>query len=337
MPAEKPLKSATHHWWPRTLAGYWADEEEMVSVIRHDGSIDRSQPGKYGQIKNAHHIKLDSPFDTSFESDFDEADSEIPSFVRWVEEINPPLSSTNDTLVMRISAQPLSIEHLHRLSRITASLLARSPMARNSIAFGIEKFREEFSVSQEKPEKHLIAANQQPLYRTFYKTMAGSGRWALLYSREVEFISGDGFYHNFHFINHPPHSGRKLILPILPNLAIAYIFPQGYPNDPKMVAIHLAEDEVTCINEYTQIYAKSFLFFRKQKPNVTEAFCTNKHLILNDSAQEWLNYFLDGLSQFTLHDNGQTPVIGSRQPFSKSMEEAAQLEELINRGQQSQR
>lgn len=330
MRSKKPLKSAAHHWWPRTLAGYWADEEQMVSMIRHNGSVHRSQPGAYGAITNAHHIKLDSPFDTSFECEFDQADTEIHSLVRWVGDITQPITSTNDPLVMRISAQPLARDHLHRLSRITASLLARSPMARNLIALGIETFRDEFSVSSEKPEKHLIAANQQPLYQAFYKSMTECGRWALLYSREVEFISGDGFYHNFMLENHPPQSGRKLILPILPNLAIAYMFPQGYPSQPRMVSIHLSQYEVDYINEVTQVYAKNVLFFRKQKPIVTEAFSKNKHLELHSSGQEWLNYLLDGLSQFTLHDNGQTPVIGIRQPFSESMVQAAQLEELIN-------
>jgi hypothetical protein len=335
MVPENPLKSAAHHWWPRALAGYWADGEKLVSVIHHDGSVDRSQPGAYGAITNAHHIKLNSPFDTSFEGEFGQADTEISSLVRWLSEINPPRTSATDPLVMRINVQPLERENLLRLSRITASLLARSPMARNSIAFGIEKFREGFSDTPGKPEKQIIAANQQPLYGVFYKAMANSGRWGLLYSKETEFISGDGFYHNFNFVNHPPASGRKLILPILPHLAIAYMLPQGYPSEPKMVSIHLDKDEVSHINEVTQIYAKSFLFFREKPPIVTDAFQRNQHLALHESGQEWLNFFLDGLSQFTLHDNGQTPTIGGRRPFSEAMVQAAQLEELVNRNKQS--
>ena len=95
----KPLKSEKHHWWPRCVSTYWRAEDGKVGRINPNGYIVRSWPENFGVIRNAHHIKLDhrnerpSPWDTSFEKEFDKADRNFPAVIEWLASLTHPTKS----------------------------------------------------------------------------------------------------------------------------------------------------------------------------------------------------------------------------------------------------
>src|SRR5205814_1819411 len=127
------LKSELHHWWPRTLAELWEAADGMVSVIRPDGAVRRAPAGAFGAITNAHHMKIGGPWDSTFEPIFNQPDSEISDFVRWLSTLEAPLVDKDRPMMERIGAQPLPQDREQQFARVTASLLARTPQIRHSI------------------------------------------------------------------------------------------------------------------------------------------------------------------------------------------------------------
>ncbi len=205
----KPLKTELHHWWPRTLAEYWTASDGMVSVIRPNGDVQRAPPGTFGGITNAHHMKVGGPWDSTFEPMFNQPDNEISAFVEWLSTLGTPHLDPGEPMVERIAPQSVSPESLQQMARVAASLLARSPAIRHSIKLTTEHFRGEFGL-KEPADKPLIAANQRGLYDAYRTRMESSGRWAVLFSDQTEFITGDGFFHNFPASQDAINSGRKL-------------------------------------------------------------------------------------------------------------------------------
>lgn len=51
-----------HHWWPKGLSKYWADQDGLVSQLRYCGKLHRSTPKTFGAMTNAHAIKLEGPW-----------------------------------------------------------------------------------------------------------------------------------------------------------------------------------------------------------------------------------------------------------------------------------
>ncbi len=316
---KKPLKTELHHWWPRTLAEHWADDDGMVAVIRPNGDVRRAPPGAFGAITNAHHMKMGGPWDSTFEPIFNQADGEMADCIRWLSTLEAPWMSQDRPMVERIAAQSLPTDRQCQLARVTASLLARTPRARHIIGLTTEHYRGEFGLSDPKPDKTLIALNQRGLYDAYRKYMEGSGRWAILYSDEKEFVAGDGFFHNFSASQDGLNSGRKLLIPILPTIAVVYLRPMSHPSEPRLVTLRLGYSEVKAINDITQVYASDFLFYRSQPPELTEAFTVGSHREFKYHGHEWMDGVFDDLSQYCLWGGGGAAVIGSKRPYTESI------------------
>lgn len=314
------LKTELHHWWPSTLAEHWSAADGMVSVLRPTGELHRAPPGAFGAITNAHHIKLGGPWDSTFEPLFNQPDSEISDFVRWLSTLEAAITANAKPMVERIKPQPLTVERRQQIARITASLLARSPSIRNSIKLGTEYFRRELGMPDPRPDKSLIAANQRGLYDAYRKRMESSGRWAILFSEEREFIAGDGFLHNFPASQDGINSGIKLLLPILPTTMVVYMLPMQHPSEPQLVTLRVSAEEVDSLNYVTQVYASDFLFFRDETPVLIDAFKVGRHQIFQYHGNRWLDPFLDDLSQFNLWGENGSPSICSRRPFTESLD-----------------
>lgn len=328
----KPLKTELHHWWPRTLSEHWSAADGMVSVIRPSGDLHRAPPGAFGAITNAHHIKLGGPWDTTFEPLFNQPDGEISEFVRWLATLSTELANDDRPMVERITPQLLSTERQSQLARVTASLLARSPSIRHSIKLGIEQFSPNLSQTDPVQAKVLISSNQRGLYEAYRKRMESSGRWAILFSDEKEFIAGDGFLHNFPASQDGINSGKKLVLPILPTTSIVYMLPMAYPTEPRLVTLKLSGDEVAALNSITQIYARDFLFFREDQPELTEAFKIGRHQIFEYHGHDWLDALLDDLSQYNRWGENGAPRIAHRRPYTESLEGNRWLDGFIAKG-----
>ncbi len=314
------INSGKHHWWPTTLQKYWCNRDGLISVVHSSGRVDPSKPGPFGAINHAHSELRGTPWASTFEPIFTQSDDDITAFPEWLATIDSKNISNHRPMVERIIPQTISENEKQMLARITASLLARSPRIRYMIKRGNENFRQEQNWSDQTVDKSLIAANQRHLYDAYRKHMKSSGRWAILFSDEKEFIAGDGFFHNFPASQDFINSGKKLILPILPTAAIIFMSPMSYPTEPKLVTLRLNSNEVETINEITQIYACDYLFFRNEKPNLTEDFKIGKYQQYEFDGDPWLDSLLDDLSQYNNWGENGAAKISSKRYFTESLE-----------------
>ena len=327
---KKPLKTELHHWWLRTVADHWGAADGMVSVMRPNGDVHRAPPGAFGAITNAHHMKMGGPWDSTFEPIFNEPDNEMATFVQWLATLEASLAAPSRPMVERISPQPLSDERAPQIARVTASLLARSPSIRASIKRITEYYRRGFGLDDPTADKTLIAANQRGLYEAYRKRMM-HGRWAILFSDQREFIAGDGFLHNFPTSQDGLNSGLKLVLPILPTATIVYMSPMQYPSEPRLVTLRLGAEEAERLNAITQVYASNFLFFRDEKPELSEAFQHGDHRQFQYHGHQWLDPLLDDLSQYNRWGKNGAPGISSRRPYSESLQGNRWLDRFVTR------
>lgn len=328
----KPLKTELHHWWPRTLADYWSASDGMVSVIRPKGDVHRAPPGAFGAITNAHHMKLGGPWDTTFEPQFNQPDGEMSDFVDWISTLNALTVGGDRPMLERIVPQLLCKKRQQQIARVVASILARSPCIRHSIKIGTEYSRRQFGLTDPTPNKNLIAANQCGLYDAYRKRMEASGRWAVVFSDEKEFITGDGFLHNFPASQDGISGGKKLVLPILPTATIIYMLPTQYPIEPKLVTVRASADEVTSLNKIVQVYAKDFLFFREEKPELIDAFKIGQHRIFEYHGDDWLDSLLDDLSQYNLWGPEKSAGMSGQRPYSENLQGNRWLESFVTPG-----
>lgn len=315
-----PLKTELHHWWPRSLAEHWSAPDGMVSAIFPGGEVIAAPPGKFGAITNAHHMKRGGPWDSTFEPIFNQPDGEMHDFIDWLFTLEASHVDSRRPAIERILAQPLPPERHAQLARITASLLARSPRIRHVIRIGTEYFRKEMGFADPKADKTLIAANQSNLYEAYRRRMEMIGRWAILFGDSREFIAGDGFLHNFPASADGLGSGKKLVLPILPTASIVYMAPGSYPSEPKLVTLRADAEETGLLNEIVQVYAKDILFYRTQRPILSEGFRLAEYREYRYHQHEWLDGLLDELSQYNHWGKGGTPGRTGRRPYLDSIE-----------------
>jgi hypothetical protein len=75
----------------------------------------------------------------------------------------------------------------------------------------------------------------------------------------------------------PPHL-PKILVPITPTIAVAIVRPLSYRVQPRFVSAVLEPDEVDWCNHAVQVYSRSELFFRSERPPLGRAFRSGKHL-----------------------------------------------------------
>lgn len=304
----------------------------MVPVIRPNGDILRAPPGAFGAITNAHHMKIGGPWDSTFEPIFNKPDSEISDFVSWLFELDAPHVTNDRPMIERIAAQPLPDERNQQMARVVASLLARSPRIRHVIQIGAEYYRGRFGLADPRADKNLIAVNQRGLYDAYRSRLEKGGRWAVLFTDSREFIAGDGFLHNFPASRDAIHSGRKLVLPILPTVTIIYMLPMSHPTEPKLVTLRVDEAEAAELNDIVQVYSRDLLFFRSETPTLSDAFRLGEYREYQYNHHVWLDGMLDQLSQYNLWGKGGSPGMTNRRPYMDSIEGTRMLDQWIQTG-----
>jgi hypothetical protein len=272
----KPLKSEKHHWWPRCVSTYWRGDDGKVGRIEPTGHIVRSWPENFGVIRNAHHIKLDhakerpSPWDTSFEKEFDKADRGFPAIIEWLSGLTHPASAADD----RFAEQASSDDQITALTESVVSLVVRSPSNREASVGLAEHFRGPLPARE---RNALIGLNMHRKQRMIADSIGHRGKFAVLFSRDREFIFGDGFFHNLNGVANSPMA-PKILVPLTPSMAVAITRPMSYRTDPRLVSVVLSAEEVGAVNHSVQTYARSELFFRADAPSLDEAFRVEKHL-----------------------------------------------------------
>ena len=122
----------------------------------------------------------------------------------------------------------------------------------------------------------LIGANMRDSQRTLSESAGARGKFAVRYSRDRELVFGDGFFHN---ITPPVLSmmSARLLVPLTPEMAVAYIVPSRNRTEPRLVTLVLTDAEVHALNLAVQAYAGSEIFFRSQPPVVVDHFRRETH------------------------------------------------------------
>jgi hypothetical protein len=117
------------------------------------------------------------------------------------------------------------------------------------------------------------------MHRLAVKDIGIRGKATAILSPDAEFIFGDGFCHNFVSPSGTPSSPR-IIVPLTPRLAVLYARPMQYSTEPRLSTLVINADEALSLNRLIQVYAKDKIFFRSEKPDLTEEYTRNKHMEL---------------------------------------------------------
>lgn len=279
----KKVKSALHHWWPRCVSKHWANSDGFTHWITPDGTCKRVPPAKLGMIGNGHHIKLSrdsadsSPWDMSFESEFDVADNNFPSVIDWLSGLIKQELFDRD-LRDRFVHQPYTDAQLKNLTECVVSLVVRSPKNREASVSIAEHLRGELPT----PERNaLIGLNMRQSQRMIADNIRERAKFAVLFSSGKEFIYGDGLFNNVTGVGHPPLS-PKIIAPITPMMSVIISRPTSFQMEPRLSSIVLSNEEVEACNHAVQVYSKGALFYKSERPCLIEAFTCSEHLIYED-------------------------------------------------------
>jgi hypothetical protein len=264
------IKSEKHHWWPQCVSKRWFNNKNEIHQLPWNGHYIPLQTStkKFGAIGNAHTIKYSTyptEWDESFENFFAVADGNFPNILDWL---------------IDLQGKQLSLQEEHEnfdiLLECLLSLVVRSPRFRNQQKLNVN------IITGQKVEENLIKLNQKPALDHFMNELRGQGKFAVLFSKEKEFIFGDGFYHNFtHSFGNLEE--RRMIVPLLPNMCVFYNRPISSRRYPRLVTKELSKDDVDFINETTMAYSRDFIFYKSQKPVITKNFSDRKFFEYNPS------------------------------------------------------
>lgn len=256
----KQFESKRHHWWPQAISKRWLNKENIIYQVFSNGreDIPQNNTTNFGVIKNAHSIKFStSPtlWDQSFEGIFQSADDAFPKILDWLEDLQENKTISNLNFLNEEKNLDILLECL-------LSLIVRSPRFRSQIKCNIEHFRNN-------ADETTIKLNLRDALNRFKTSLQGRGKFAVIFSDEQEFIFGDGFYHNF---------TSSINAPILPNICIFYSRPISYRANQRLIKMKINNDDIIFINQTTMLYSRDYIFYRNQRPEVTENFTCGSFL-----------------------------------------------------------
>jgi hypothetical protein len=290
VPKHKKLipKNERHHWWPKTLSRHWADSAGLAHSLSCDGELVTSKPEQFGAIRNDNNIYLSdvaSPWDESFEHTFGPPDALITPLIDWLKTAESPIVPSDSTLSKRLTPLIVDEERFTSLTKVLASLIARSPSFRHRVKSGTRALRERIGLDPNNGDRGLLGMNVRNAQATLSEAMT-RGKFAVLLSGSREFIFGDGFFHNVHSVANSPR-GVRCIVPLTPAIAIFYTHPMRYHSYPRAFVLNLTNDEIDFVNRSVQIYSKRFVFYRSQPPNIEETFTRCTHLQWQYDKVDW--------------------------------------------------
>jgi hypothetical protein len=278
------LKSERHHWWPECVSARWVNADGGTHWIRPDGATTCTTPNNFGVIGNGHFIKMgddpaeSTPWDENFEREFQHADESFPALIDWMdrlERVGPPFERPVSERVTRVVATD---EQFATLLQCIVSLVVRSPKHREGAAALAEDFRHPL---EQRERNRLIGANMRRSQRNAVKALGARGKAMIIFSPESEFIFGDGFYNNLsapvqHLYN------PKMLVPITPWMSVLYTRPMSYRPEPRLVTLVATANETQDLNYAVQVYARNAIFYRSERPEITDAFAQGRHLVFRD-------------------------------------------------------
>src|SRR3546814_15841111 len=79
-----------------------------------------------------------------------------------------------------------------------------------------------------------------------------------------------------------PQNSPEILAPLTPRLAVLYARPMQYTTEPRLSTLVIGADETETLNHVVQIYARDKLFYRSDKPVLTDEYRVRKHLQFSD-------------------------------------------------------
>lgn len=290
-----PVKTGLHHWWPKGLSSFWVGDDDCVTRITPEGKELRSPPAQFGGITNGHAVKLDGPWSFSFEAKFDAVDSRLPYLINDILKYEAKPSFASQPVEERLEAQPVTDQFMKEMGLTLASLIVRSPSNRNKVAKTAEYYQGRMGFSTPKADKNLINMNLAHKLEYITRNFHG-GKYVIAFSDEAEFIFGDGFYTNMS--NESILGHGKTVMPITPVALAIYSHPTSYFTHPRLMTIRLEKEEVHRFNELVQIYSKDQLFYRSERPKLSDAYKRGEFLEFKYHKVPWLDAFLEAVHQY---------------------------------------
>ena len=215
-----------------------------------------------------------SVWDEDFEEVFSRADNAFPSVIAWLGGLDRVSVNQVSSDQERFHVVAASEVRLRDLVECLISLAVRSPMNREAAVSLAERFR---GPLHGRERNSLIGLNMRHCLRMVCDAIGGRGKFAVLYSGKREFIFGDGFFHNITSPSAPPMASR-ILAPLTPEISVLHAIPSRYRPEPRVVTLELKDDEVHILNDTVLVYSRNEVFFRSQKPAITDDFAMARHL-----------------------------------------------------------
>lgn len=149
-------------------------------------------------------------------------------------------------------------------------------MTRESCVSLAEHFRGPLA---ERERNSLIALNMRDMHTRAVQVFGMRGKATAIWSPERELVFGDGFFHNLISPSSTPYSPR-ILAPLTPRLAVLYAIPMQYMDEPRLSTLVISAGEAEALNHVVQIYARDKIYYRSDKPVLTDEYRAGKHLQL---------------------------------------------------------
>ena len=262
-----------HHWWPISVSSGWAGSDGWIGRVDTEEKVTYSVPAKTARISDGHNIKLNSPWDTTVEGEFDRADSVFRDVINRLRCVSD-LHAAADEDSSGFCSHHINDRDLDAVVHCIVSLIVRSPRFRY---LALDLIEDVWGHVPKEKRKFMIAANIGQTFIGLKRNLSGRGKFLLLRSRIGEFIFGDGFYNNVN-IGSAYLSNARILAPLDPDLAVLYVSPIEYNLYPKVVSLEVGEGLLRLVNETTQAYSRDYLFFRSEQPALIDAFRQGEYL-----------------------------------------------------------
>lgn len=288
-PQRQYKKGERHHWWPLGVSNFWTEADGKINWITPAGEINRAHPKTIARISDGHNIRYDapSPWDQTFEQDFDNADGHFPEIIEWICELTQA-HETAQEVSDGFKAHTVEDEQLALLTECLISLAVRSPKFRSHSVALAEDLR---GPLDPKERKRLAAANQLHAHNAIVKRIGIRAKYVVLFSQSREFVFGDGFPTSISRWSMDGRSGEHLLVPLTPAIAVLFAQPGHYTRDPRLMTKLVTATDVETINECVMVHAKDYVFFRSEKPPLFEHYSIGQHQRFTEGGPvtAWIN------------------------------------------------
>lgn len=293
-PLNPNLSSELHHWWPKGVSAFWAGVDGKTTRETPDGGITRQRPENLGAIKNAHHVDLQGPWSHSFEPHFDTADSYFPHLITELLQLDSAIGSASD-YKRRFMNTTLTNESMTFLPECLASLAVRSPRFKKSVRQMLTQFG---SYDENISERDIIfSSNIGHCYPAMIESLRRCNLIFVLYSDNIEFSFGDGFFHNLPPSGDPIRNA-KLLVPLTPCMAVAALVHRDCKS-PGIRTLRLNNHELREINRVTHIYSIDCIFYREMRPEIDNTYFNGSFMTLKDRRWRLLEEMAEPFSDKT--------------------------------------